>query len=198
MTVRLLDGGEVRGVDELQAGARDARRDALAVLGRRRGVLAAGDDERRRADGAQLGDEVHVLDGRAAAGVALVGRRGQHGAHRRGCRGGLALDEARRSASARCRRRRSPRRPRRGRSPRDRPTSPAAPGCADVQHSTSRSMRSGALMASHIPTIPPSDSPHQCTRSSPRRSRRARASAPRSASAYGPGGTGEPPWPRWS
>src|SRR3954470_13895580 len=68
----LLDGGEVRGVDELETGSRDAGGDALAVLGRRRGVLAAGDDERRRADGAQLGDEVHVLDGRAAACVALV------------------------------------------------------------------------------------------------------------------------------
>ena len=33
-------------------------------------------------------------------------------------------------------------------------------------------MRSGALMAIHMPTIPPSDSPHQCTRSSPRRSSR--------------------------
>ena len=38
-------------------------------------------------------DEVHVLDGRAAAGVALVGRRREHGAHRRGLLG-LARDEA--------------------------------------------------------------------------------------------------------
>ena len=39
------------------------------------------------------GMQVHVLDGRAAAGVALVGRRHEHGAHRRGLLG-LALDEA--------------------------------------------------------------------------------------------------------
>ena len=72
------------------------------------------------------------------------------------------------------------------------------PSCADVQHRTSRSTRSGACAATHMLIIPPIDSPHSDARSIPSRSRSASKSPPRSAIEYGPGGTGEDPWPRMS
>jgi hypothetical protein len=49
-----LDGGEVRGGrDRLEACTRDGGGDRALVLGRRRGVRRAGDDERRGADAAE-------------------------------------------------------------------------------------------------------------------------------------------------
>ena len=178
--LRLLDRRQVRGVDELQARAGDAGHDPLAVLGRRRRVVAARDDERRRADGAELGDEVHVLDRRAAGGVALVRRGGEHGAHGRGG-GGLALDEARRQPAPDAR-------------IGDRVDALGTHGrCAVGPHRGRPEVRRraaehepadalGRVDGHPMPTIPPSDNPHQCARSTPSRSSRRRASAPRSAS----------------
>ncbi len=40
--------------------------------------------------------------------------------------------------------------------------------CAAVLASTSRRIRSGACMASHIPVMPPIEMPHQSARSMPR------------------------------
>jgi hypothetical protein len=60
--------------------------------------------------------------------------------------------------------------------------------CADVQQSTSRPIRSGCSAARDIPTMAPSDSPHQSTRSTPRSSSSARTSSARSADAV-------PAWP---
>src|SRR5487761_1284544 len=73
---------------------------------------------------------------------------------------------------------------------------------ADVQHSASRLIRSGALAASHMPTIPPSETPQyatwprSCSFSTPS------TSVASSAIVYGPGGAGDcaprTPWPRIS
>ena len=55
------------------------------------------------------------------------------------------------------------------------------PSSAEVEHSTSRPTRSGACAATHIDTIPPSDTPQSDARSTPWRSSSAIRSAPRSA-----------------
>lgn len=70
--------------------------------------------------------------------------------------------------------------------------------CAEVQHSASRSMRSGAFSASHMPVMPPIDSPQNEVRSMPRWSSRSSTSRPSSAIEYGPSGVSERPWPRVS
>ena len=56
----------------------------------------------------------------------------------------------------------------------------------------------GSCAASHMPVIPPSESPAKSGRSMPSSSSRPMRSPARSAIVYGPGGTSEPPWPRWS
>ena len=66
-------------------------------------------------------------------------------------------------------------------------------------HSTIRlSMRSDAWLASHMPTMPPSEVPQNDTDGRSRASSIRSTSRPRSAIEYGPGGTGERPCPRWS
>ena len=62
------------------------------------------------------------------------------------------------------------------------------PSRAEVQQSTRRSTRSGASLASHMPTIPPIERPQKEKRSIPSRSNSARASRPRSSISYSPAG----------
>ena len=69
---------------------------------------------------------------------------------------------------------------------------------AEVQMTISRSTRSGALAASHMPIIPPIDSPKIETRRRPNVSSVAATSVPSSAIEYGPSGAGEAPCPRMS
>ena len=87
---------------------------------------------------------------------------------------------------------------RRGRSPPAR--SSAAAGRAAPRCSTGPAARPARARAAatHMLIIPPIDSPHSDARSIPSRSRSASKSPPRSAIEYGPGGTGEDPWPRMS
>jgi hypothetical protein len=59
-------------------------------------------------------------------------------------------------------------------------------------------MRSGTLAASHCPTIPPMDSPHQLAFLMPRTSNIASTSRPSRSMLSGPAGTPERPWPRGS
>ena len=68
----------------------------------------------------------------------------------------------------------------------------------DVHIGSSRSTRSGACAPIHMAIIPPSDTPPIDARSIASRSSRATTSRPRSSISYGPGATGDSPWPRWS
>ena len=74
----LLDGGQVGGVgDQDQLRVRDPLVDGSSDMAQRGGrVLGAADDEGGRGDGLDLVAQVHLADGRAAPGVALVGRVG--------------------------------------------------------------------------------------------------------------------------
>ena len=67
-----------------------------------------------------------------------------------------------------------------------------------VLQSTSRAMRSGAWAPSHMPTVPPIDSPQKRARSMPCASSIRSTSAPSWAIVYGPAGTDDSPWPRVS
>ena len=63
---------------------------------------------------------------------------------------------------------------------------------AEVQQSTSRSMRSGAFAPSHMPVMPPIETPQSEARSISSRSISSSTSPPSSAKSYGPGVAGEP------
>ena len=64
------------------------------------------------------------------------------------------------------------------------------PNLAEVQISAIRSTRSGACAATHMATMPPSESPPRWTRAPPTWSSSASTSRPRSSRRYGPAGTG--------
>ena len=67
-----------------------------------------------------------------------------------------------------------------------------------VLASTMRPMRSGACTPSHMPIIPPIDSPQKCARRIFSASSSMRTSRPSSPIVYGPGVTVDAPWPRVS
>ena len=76
--LRLLEVRQVRRVgDDLEPRGRDAVCDQAPVLGRRGGVLGAGDDERRGLHAGERAPEIHVGERLAAAGVPLRRRRQQ-------------------------------------------------------------------------------------------------------------------------
>ena len=78
-----LDVDQVRArLEHLETRVRDRGHDPLGVLGRRRRVVRAGDDERRRVDLREARREVHALDDRAAVRVALVADGVEHRAQR--------------------------------------------------------------------------------------------------------------------
>lgn len=73
-----------------------------------------------------------------------------------------------------------------------------APIFAAVLQSTSLSTRCGVLRASHMPIIPPMDSPQKWKVSSFKVSAKARTSFASCSIEYGPGVTEDCPWPRVS
>ena len=122
---------------------------------------------------------------RAAARVALVVDADEHLAQAlERVLGAVVLGEPALEGA----RRRSPRCPARARASRGRSTSRAGPSSAMVQSRTSLSIRSGALMPSHMPVIPPSERPAKCACSISRWSSRSSTSRPTSSIEYGPCG----------
>ena len=144
----------------------DALADRLALLGRRRRILAAREHERRRADRRQRvarapsrrAPRSSRRSPRSRPRPSSRGSRARARAQSRCVRGvnqsastasAIASMPHERTVAARC------------------SQFSRVPKRAEVQASTRRSIRSGAFIASHMPTAPPSDRPQNETRSMP-------------------------------
>ena len=168
------------GDERLEPGRGDRGGERPLVLGRRRLVVRAAHDERRRRDRGQRGAQVHALDRAAARRVALRIGGEQHRPQPR-LRLGMGVANAGGEPALDDRVRDDLGRPRGPHLAARSAHADAGGMCADVQQSTSRSTRSGAFAPSHIATIPPSETPPNEARSTPSRSISARTSRPRSS-----------------
>jgi hypothetical protein len=72
------------------------------------------------------------------------------------------------------------------------------PISGEVLASTARFSASGAFAPSHMPTMPPSDTPHHSTGPTPSPAISSRASVAMRSMVYGPAASSDWPWPRLS